>query len=81
MCFFNDYSYKEILNMSNDIFKKAGGLKKASGVRDLDGLKGLTSGQNETLKALNNQFAANMKAWQDYSSEACVKINRTSFEK
>lgn len=52
-----------------------GQAKKASEVRDLDGLKSLASEQRETLKALNDQFTADMKAWQDYSSEARNKIS------
>jgi FtsZ-binding cell division protein ZapB len=39
------------------------------------------SGLNETLKALNNQFTADMKAWQDHSSEACGKMNCAWLEK
>jgi hypothetical protein len=33
------------------------------------------NGLNKTLKALNDQFTADMKAWQDWSSEACGKMN------
>ena len=50
--------------------------KKASEVRDLDGLKNLASEQSETLKALNEQFTADMKAWQDYSSDAREKVQK-----
>ncbi|MEH6356552.1 MAG: phasin family protein [Marinobacter sp.] len=50
--------------------------KKASEVRDLDGLKSLVSGQSETLKALHEQFTADMKAWQDYSGEAREKVQK-----
>jgi FtsZ-binding cell division protein ZapB len=49
--------------------------KKASEVHDLDDLKSLTSEQSETLKALNDQCTADMKAWQNYASEACGKMN------
>jgi phasin family protein len=52
-----------------------GQAKKASEVRDLDGFQSLASEQSETLKALNDQFTADMKAWQDYSSEARNKIS------
>ena len=44
--------------------------KKASEVRDVDGLKNLSSRQSEILKRVNEQLAADMKAWQDYSNEA-----------
>ncbi len=42
----------------------------ATEVRDAEGLKDLTSAQSETLKTLSEQFTADMKAWQDYVSEA-----------
>lgn len=51
--------------------------KKASEVRDLDGLKSLVSEQSETLNALNAQFTADMKAWQEYSSEAREKVQKS----
>ncbi len=49
---------------------------KASEVRDVDGLKNLTSGQSETLKSLNEQINADMKAWRDYSSEAREQVQK-----
>ena len=50
--------------------------KKAAEIRDLDGLKSLASEQSETLKALNEQFTADLKAWQDFSSEAREKVQK-----
>ncbi len=43
--------------------------RKVAEVRDLDGLKQLTTDQAETLKSLSDQFTQDWKAWQDYFSE------------
>tara|TARA_R110002111_G_C5994581_1_gene372396 strand:+ start:2400 stop:2738 length:339 start_codon:yes stop_codon:yes gene_type:complete len=49
---------------------------KASEVRDVDSLKNLTSVQSETLKSLNEQFTADMKAWWNYFNEAREQVQK-----
>jgi gas vesicle protein len=45
-------------------------------VRDLDGLKQITSEQAETLKSLSEQFSSDWKAWQDYLTETREQVQK-----
>ena len=49
-------------------------LKKISEVRNVDGLRNLAAEQSETLKNLNEQFTADMKAWQEYSKQTRKQV-------
>jgi len=50
--------------------------RKVSEVRDLDGLKQVTSEQAETLKSLSEQFTNDWKAWQDYLTETREQVQK-----
>ncbi|MBE0484588.1 phasin family protein [Marinobacter sp.] len=50
--------------------------RKVSEVRDLDGLKQVTSEQAETLKSLSEQFTSDWKTWQDYLNETREQVQQ-----
>ena len=66
-------AFKRYSEMAMDQVRQ---VKKVSEVRDAKSFKDLTSEQTATLRHLNEQFAADLKSWRDYSSEARDQIQK-----
>lgn len=73
--------FSKATEMQMDVFRRYADVameqaRKVSEVRDLDGLKQVTSEQAETLKSLSEQFTSDWKAWQDYLTETREQVQK-----